>query len=424
MGLHNAILISALALLCMPAAAQKRTTAHPRETVEAPDVLKEAEELLQKQQYDLAEAKLKTIVTTDAANPQAWFDLGFAESHLAKSPDAIAAYRKAVELSPKWFEAQLNLGLQLAKAGQNAEAASVLRIAVQLKPSTGGQRALATAWLLLAQTLEASDPKSAGGAYDKAIEFDPANADLYVVAGSVAERNGDLAGAEQRYLKAAELGNSAGTGQLVDLYIKQKRYADAETWLRKFLALNPQNAAAQAQLGRLLAAEGKLPEAIASLEAAGTAGATRELGGLYLENKQYDKAATVFQGLLGRNPEDAELHLGLGMAMEHLHKYPEAEAELIQALQRKPELTDAYYDLAYAAQQNKHYQLSLRALDARAKFLPEIAGTYWLRAIDFDSLHANKQAAANYRLFLAVSNGKSPDQEFQARHRLIAITPQ
>src|SRR5258708_32372108 len=210
MGLHNAILISALALLCMPAGAQKRPTVHPRETVEAPDALQEAEDLLQKQQYELAEAKLKTIVTSDAANPQAWFDLGFAESHLAKSPDAIAAYRKAVELSPKWFEAQLNLGLQLSKAGQNAEAASVLKIAVQLKPLTGGQQALGRAWLLLAQALEASDPNDAGGAYDKAIEFDPNNADLYSSAGNLMEHNGDLAGAEPRYLTAAELGNGAG----------------------------------------------------------------------------------------------------------------------------------------------------------------------------------------------------------------------
>jgi superkiller protein 3 len=423
MGLNKAILITALAL-CLPVMAQKRSPA--REAVAAPDALQEAEDLLQKQQYDLAEAKLKTLITNNSDNPQVWFDLGFTQSHLGKSPDAITAYRKAVELSPKWFEAQMNLGLLLIKTEQNTDAASILKSAVQLKPLTGGPQALGRAWLLLAQALEASDPKNAGGAYDKAIEFDPNNAELYSAAGSLLERNGDLSGAEQRDLKAADLGSSAGAAQLVGVYIKQKRYADAETWLRKFLAQNPQNAQAQAQLGRLLVAEGKITEAISNLEAAGAAGgpaAMRELAGLYFENKQYDKAATLFQGLLGRNPEDAELHLGLGKAMRHLLKYPEAEAELIQALQRKPNLTDAYVDLAYAAQQNKHYELSLRVLDARVKFLPEEAETYWLRAVDFDNLHANKQAAQNYRLFLTASGGNSPDKEFLARHRLIAITP-
>jgi tetratricopeptide (TPR) repeat protein len=114
----------------------------------------------------------------------------------------------------------------------------------------------------------------------------------------------------------------------------------------------------------------------------------------------------------------------LGVALLHQHQYPEAEAELVRAVQLKPDLADAYFDLAYAAQQNKHYELSLRALDARARSKPDTAGTYWLRATSYDSLGAYKPAAENYKLFLAASGGKSPEQEFQARHRLKAITPQ
>jgi len=34
-----------------------------------------------------------------------------------------------------------------------------------------------------------------------------------------------------------------------------------------------------------------------------------------------------------------------------------------------------------------------------------------------------KEAAASYHQFLAVANGQFPDQEWQARHRLIAIEP-
>ena len=84
---------------------------------------------------------------------------------------------------------------------------------------------------------------------------------------------------------------------------------------------------------------------------------------------------------------------------------------------------DAYFELAYAAQQNKQYELAIRVLEARAKLLPENAATYWIRAISFDNLRAYKQAAENYHRFLAADGGKLPDQEFQARHRLIAIEP-
>jgi Flp pilus assembly protein TadD len=430
MGTNRAIwiLVLAAASLARPVCAQKRTKpSAPPATAEATsDALQEAEDLLQKQQYDLAETKLKVLVSQYSGNSQTWFDLGFAESHLNKNSEAIAAYRKAAELSPKWFEANVNLALALAKSGQNASAASALKAAVQLKPSTGGQQALANAWLLLAQVQEDTDAKSALAAYEKTIELSPSDPEPHYAAGYLLERTGDLAGAEQRYLKSAELGNSAATGQLIKLYIRQKRFADAESLLRKYSAQNPNSVSVQVALGRLLAAQGKTTEAIVSLEAANVSGdptIARELAGLYLEDKQYDKASTLFSALAEKAPNDADLHLGLGTALVHQHNYPSAETELIKALQLKPSLAEAYFDLAFAAQQNKHYELAIRALDARAKLQPEIPGTYWIRAVSYDNLRAYKPAAENYKLFLAASGGKSPDQEFQARHRLIAIEP-
>ena len=150
---------------------------------------------------------------------------------------------------------------------------------------------------------------------------------------------------------------------------------------------------------------------------------TRVLAGLYAENKQYAEAGKLFQQLVEQSPRDAELHWNYGEALLHQHNYADAEAELIKALQLNSRLADAYWELAYAADQNKHYELAIRVLDARARLLPETAATYWLRATSYDSLGVYKPAAANYKLFLAASAGKSPDQEFQARHRLKAIEP-
>jgi tetratricopeptide (TPR) repeat protein len=107
----------------------------------------------------------------------------------------------------------------------------------------------------------------------------------------------------------------------------------------------------------------------------------------------------------------------------HQLKYPEAQTVLLKAIQLKPDLVAAYFDLGYAAQQNKNYELAIRALDARAKLQPETPATYFLRATAYDSLRMYKPAAENYKLFLASAAGKFPDQEFQARHRLKAILP-
>jgi tetratricopeptide (TPR) repeat protein len=108
----------------------------------------------------------------------------------------------------------------------------------------------------------------------------------------------------------------------------------------------------------------------------------------------------------------------------HEKKYVEAQQELLAAINLKPDLGDAYGNLAVVAAANKDYMLSLRALDGRAKYLPEIPATYFLRATNFDNLKEIPQAVEYYQRFLAADAGKFPDQEWQARHRLIAIDPQ
>jgi tetratricopeptide (TPR) repeat protein len=435
MGQASRILAMTLvgAALCLPAqtrpAPSRSSTPSPQSR--PADPLEEAESLLEKQQYAEAEEKLQTLIKTQARNPQAWFDLAFAQSHQGKTSEAVTSYQSAVELAPDWFEANLNLGVDLAQSGKRSAAIPILKHAVELKPSTGGPQAIARAWLTLAQTLdeEGSDPKGAAAAYDKATDLGLSTDSLMVVrAGSLLEKAGDPAGAEQHYRKAAESGNTAGMAKLIDLLRTQKRYSDAETWLRKYAVQNPQDPQAALQLARLLVAEGKKEEAAALLKPlagpTASASANQELGELYLDNHQYAEAAPLFEQALSTKPRDAQLHYDLGLALLHQLKYAEAETELVKAVQARPDLSDAYGLLAEAAFQNKHYELCLRALDVRARSLTETPATYFLRATAYDSLHMYKPAVANYKQFLAVAAGKFPDQEFQARHRIKAIEPQ
>jgi Flp pilus assembly protein TadD len=167
--------------------------------------------------------------------------------------------------------------------------------------------------------------------------------------------------------------------------------------------------------------------AIATLQAAGQPvppDVARELGDLYLANKRYKEAEAVLQPLVEKNQQDPQLRMALGIALLYQLKYAAAENELIKALQLKSDMADAYGYLADAARENKHYELAIRALDARTKFLPDTPRTYFLRATSYDNLRMYKPAVENYKRFLEVAGGKYPDQEFQARHRLKAIEPQ
>jgi tetratricopeptide (TPR) repeat protein len=383
---------------------------------------------LQSGQFAEAEEKLHALVSSQAKNPQFWFDLGFAQSRQEKTIDAVASYREAAHLAPKWFEANLNLGLALAKSGDSDSAITALRHAVELNPTNGDKLALSKAWESLADVLQSSDPKAAAQAYDKAAELNPSAPELSLNAARMLQKAGDLTRAEQRYRTAANAGDSQAMALLIDLLNQQKRYPEAEDWLRKYITQNPKNIQAPALLAKLLAAQNKSDEAIAVLESAEKSSPSpageRQLAGLYLQAKKYQQAELLFRSLVQQNASDPDLHYGLGLALLYQLKYGAAESELLQAVKLKADLADAYAYLADAARENKDYPLAIQALDARARFLADTPGTIFTRAICYDNLRMTKQAIASYKQFLTVAAGKFPDQEFQARHRLKAIEPE
>jgi tetratricopeptide (TPR) repeat protein len=428
MGTSKRIFVLLIPLSLAPAWAQKPARHSSPAQTSAQNPLDPAEKLLQSGRFNEAEEKLQALASLQSKNPQFWFDLGFAQSHQEKTKEAVGSYQKAAELAPKWFEANLNLGLALAKSGDNAAAITALRHAVELKPTSEGKLAVSRAWESLADVLQSSDPKAAAEAYDKAAELNPSAAELSLNAARMLQKSGDLAQAEQHYRAAANAGNSQAMALLINLLNQQKRYPEAEDWLHRYIAQNPKDTQAPALEAKALGAQNKYDEAIAVLETAEKSspspGQERQLAGLYLQAKKYQQAEPLFRTLLQQNASDPDLHYGLGLALLYQLKYAAAESELLQAVKLKPDFADAYAYLADAARENKDYPLAIQALDARARFLQETPGTIFTRAICYDNLRMTKQAIASYKQFLTVAAGKFPDQEFQARHRLKAIEPE
>jgi Tfp pilus assembly protein PilF len=394
-----------------------------------PAELTAAEAAIEKKDYSAAEPLLRKSVEHDPASYVAWFDLGFVENALGKLDDSIAAYRKSVAARPDIFESNLNLGLQLAKTGQ-PDAEHYLRAATQLKPTSHPAEGQYRAWLSLAQIIEKLKPEEALAAYDQAAALQPKEAEPHLYAAELLEQENKFADAEREYKLALALdsGSADAVVGLANVYMRGRRFPEAEEYLRKLLAEHTDSAPRHIELGRVLAAEGKTDAAIAELESGlklspGDDAAQRDLAELYTTAGKNDLAEAAYRTLLAAHPNEAELHRRLGQALLRQKKFPDAEPEFIRALKLKPDLGEAYGDLAFAAGENKEYPLVIRALDARTKLLPEIPITYFMRASAYDHLRDFKNAAANYRLFLNTASGKYPDQEWQAKHRLIAIEP-
>ena len=409
-----------------------KTVRHHKVAVEESSVapeLTQAESAIEKKDYAAAEPLLQKAVAADPGNYTAWFDLGFVNNALGKTEESIAAYRKSVAAKPDVFESNLNLGLMLAKNRQ-PDAAQYLRAATKLTPTANQDEGRARAWVSLGHVLESEKPDEAIDAYKQAASLRPSDPEPHLSAGMLLEKQNRFADAQEQFQQALTIdSNSADalTG-LANVYMRGHRFADAEQVLRKLVALRPNDAGAHMQLGRMLAADGQNDPAIAELETASKLApadesAKRDLADISARAGKYDVAEGQYKLLLAGAPRDAELCHGLGRAYLMQKKFAEAQQELLLAVALKPDLGAAWGDLATAASENKNYALAIKAVDERGKYLPEIAGSYFLRASAYDHLRDYKKAADNYHRFLDVAGGQYPDQEWQARHRLIAIDP-
>ena len=399
-------------------------------TSEASPEVERAEAAIQKAEYPTAQALLEKYVATNSDDYVAWFDLGYVYKATNQLDKATDAYRKSIAAKPDVFESNLNLGIMLARKGNNAEAAKYLKAATQLKPTAHVDEGLARAWQSLGIVLQDSDPQQALAAFTEAEKLQPNNYEVHFAAGQVLEKQNQLDAAAKEYETAVGLdpGSIEPVVALSVVYTKQQKYAQAETMLRKLLASDPQNRTVRTQLGSILAAEGKTDEAANELGAGDgkipdDPHAAIELGTLYVKAGKYSEAEQMFRSAVAKLPQDAEAHYALGSVLMQEKKYPEAQQELLMTVKLKPDLGEAYGNLAVVASENKDYQLAIRALDMRFKLLPETPATYFLRATSYDNLKATKQAVESYKQFLQADAGQQPDMEWQARHRLIALDP-
>jgi Tfp pilus assembly protein PilF len=441
---HAILLIVTVLSGCVCVFAQTHTTVrHHKELVEdQPPEIAQAEDAIQKNDLSGAETLLKKAIDKDPQNYQAWFDLGFVLNRLGRTDDSIHAYRQSVAAKPDVFETNLNLGLMLVRVN-SPEAERYLRAATALKPTAHVEEGQARAWLALAHLLENTNPRDALQAYRKASELTPKDPEPHLSAGLLHERQKEFSDAEAEYKQVLALDprgtdlhnddphntdpqtTEASIG-LTNIYMKSGRLSDAEPLLRRLAAERPNDAGIHLQLGRVLAAQGKKDDAIAEIETAlnlapGDSDAQRDLADLLVQSNKLPDAEKIYRDLVSTHPNDADLHELLGEALLKERKFPDAQQEFMAAVKIKPDLGVAYGSLAIAANENQNYALTVKALEARAKLIPENPISYFLRATALDHLKDYKQADQYYHLFLDAASGKYPDEEWKARHRLVWI---
>jgi tetratricopeptide (TPR) repeat protein len=377
--------------------------------------LAEGNQALDAKQYDRAIELFTKAVAADPKDYGAEFQLALTYSLLGKDPDAIPHYRAALALRPGLYEAELNLGLSLLRTKDAAAAIPHLKAAVDQKPQE-----FRPAYYFAQALLDTKQYPAAETAFRNAAALDTRSGAAQSGWAEALLRQGRADDAKPHVDDAFTLDRTFRHQyvELAELYEANHRNAEAIAMYREF----PDDPIAQEHLGVLLTAEGDLAEAIRSLELAVAKSPTEAnrvaLAQAYAKNKQLDKAQAVAAEAVEASPRDPDLRLFYARFLRDQRKFPEAAAQFAAVAQIKPDSIEAWSELASILVITGQYPQAIAALDRVRALGAENSGHVFFRALALDHLEQRAEAIQNYNKFLAGSQGKFPDQEFQARQRV------
>ncbi len=382
--------------------------------LQGPDFAAEGLKALDEHRYEAAAEDFRKAIEADPKDYSFHFNLALAYSFLHRDADGIAEYRKTLELKPGLFEAELNGGILLLRQKNPGEALPLLEDAARQKPGEFRPR-----YYLAEAQLQIGDAAKAEESYRKALGVNPKSAAAELGLGRALARLDRLADAVPHFRQAASLdaGYRDALLELADLYEKHKQTDDALALYREF----PDDAAAQERAGELLLENQKYAEAIAGLRQAYQTDPTQAnrvaLALAYLFHEERDKALPLLKEAAAAEPANYDVRMAYGRALRDSRQFPAAAAEFRDAVKLKP--TDAaswrdYADMAYMA---GDLPTALAAFEKARDLGEDTAGNCFLRAIILDKLKQLKPALEAYQRFLSMSQGKNPNQEWQAGER-------
>jgi Tfp pilus assembly protein PilF len=382
--------------------------------LQATDYGTEGMKALESGKYEAAADAFTKAIAADPGDYFAHFNLGMAYSMLHRDADGLAEYRKTLEIKPHLFEAELNAGILLMRQKNPADALPLFEDAVAQKPAEFRPR-----YYLAEAQIETGALEKAADNYRAALAIDPKSAAAELGWAHALAQQGNLTDAAAHFRQAVQIDPRYHDSllELAQLYEQARQPSAAIAILREF----PENAAAQKHLGELLVDTQQYAAAIPQLEQQyqknPTADSREVLAVAYLRTEQFDKALPLLEKAAAEEPANYDIHMMYARALRDRKQYAAAAAQFNLAAKLKPDDSKTWTELGGMLYLAHDFEHSLAAFDRAHQLGDNTPGTWFLRALMLDSLRQLKPALEAYQRFLALSDGKSPDQEFQARQR-------
>jgi len=391
---------------------------------ELPSHYEKAETLLKEGRFVEAIAEYKSSLEDHPENEAAYFSMALAQTQAGLTKEAVLSYEAALKINPQLWEAETNLGMLLMNQQRFEQALMHFQKASELN-SKNFQAAFFAAKALesLNRWKEAAEAglKALTLAEDSAAKFE-----VHASLGVMYLKAGSLEEAEKHLVAARRHGGDPAVDlELARLYWQEGEIDKCVELLEPLALKHPEDASIQELLGRVWLKKGSLEAAIASLEKALKyqtdpqiqQGVTLELAQAFQKLNQPDKAIALLQPVASQS-SDANLHFHLGTLYLQQRTFDAAAQSFLRALQLKPDCVECYSNLGSVFMLQEKYPEAITAFSRFKAARPDVAGAYFYLGIAFDKLDDVENAVAHYQRFLALDQGKSDKQGFQARERI------
>jgi len=303
----------------------------------------------------------------------AQYSYGLAQAGLGKFELAIAAYQRALRLSPDHLPSLINLAIAQLKNG---------------------------------------DAESAQKTLEQVLSRDPSNAEAVDLQGMILMQQGRHEAALEQFIAAERLAQQQQLStqflhqvQLhhAMLFLKLRQADEALAILRPLAESESSNVALQIHIAKALSLQGNMPEAIATYQRVldidpSSQVALLELSLLYIATQQYEQARKTIEPLVRNNGRDGNVLYVSARIDAAEGKLNDAKEKLQRVAQETPTFVEARYALAgvYKALNDedgaiKEYEGVLNLLPSHLPTLTQLAYIKMQRGVYDDAiLYANR----------------------------------
>jgi superkiller protein 3 len=401
-----------------PAGVRRQKVANPLN-----ELLDEAQRDMDKKDFAAAVEPLQKFIAEQPDVAYGHFQLAYAFTALHKTAEARAEYERALAIDPKMAEAYLNLGVLLIDSDAAASVTN-LRKGVDLLPAQSHPR-----YLLGVAQERAGDFAGAAESFEGAYRLDPKNPEPIVYLANLYLRLKRFPDAEAKLRIVLETQPKDGPAMLgLAECLDAEKKAEAADAYRAYLAVQPGDPGARARLVHLLVEHKQYDVALAELDradadAGGGTSAVPNLDSLRLRaeiqvaQKKWDDAVVTLNQAIALAANDGGLHGELGRIYLQRRDFAGAQKELKIALQTDRKNLDYWKDLSSSYYLAGDCASTLAVLEEIAKMETPGAGPWFIRALCYDKLNQPKPALEAYQTFLSLDQGTNADQVWQAQER-------